>query len=166
MVEVAADFLKRALGSRPPVDLVARFVETYIAEWNKGVRYPSGLREFLERLSLRYALGIITNTHHASLVRDHLNQIGVSDVFRVVVTSVEHGWRKPHPEIFLHTLRSLGARADQSVYVGDSYEADYLGSRAVGMTPLLIDPDRRSSIPESSRLDALFQLEQRLQDTH
>lgn len=56
-----------------------------------------------------------------------------------VVASAVVGSSKPHRDIFLYALERAGVRADEAVYVGDSYLADVLGSRAVGLHPVLID---------------------------
>lgn len=56
-----------------------------------------------------------------------------------VVASAVVGASKPHREIFLYALSRADVGADETVYVGDSYLADVLGSRAAGMHPVLID---------------------------
>jgi putative hydrolase of the HAD superfamily len=56
-----------------------------------------------------------------------------------VVASAVVGASKPHREIFLYALGRAGVRADETIYIGDSYLADVLGSRAAGLHPVLID---------------------------
>jgi putative hydrolase of the HAD superfamily len=51
------------------------------------------------------------------------------------------GSSKPHRDIFLHALGRADVRAEETVYVGDSYLADVLGSRSAGLHPVLIDRD-------------------------
>jgi putative hydrolase of the HAD superfamily len=58
-----------------------------------------------------------------------------------VVASAVVGSSKPHREIFLYALSRAGVRPEETVYVGDSYLADVLGSRAAGLHPILIDRD-------------------------
>jgi len=58
-----------------------------------------------------------------------------------VVASAVVGTSKPHRDIFLHALGRAGVAAQETVYVGDSYLADVLGSRAAGLHPVLIDRD-------------------------
>ena len=163
MAQLTQAFLARALERVPP-DLVAPFVATYLDEWNTGVRYPDGVRDLLQRLSRRYTLAVITNTHDAGLVPAHLARMGVADLFDVVVTSVEHGSRKPAPEIFRHALERVRAVASSSVYVGDSFEADYVGATGIGMSALLIDPLETAPVPEGDRLRSLLDLEARLDE--
>ncbi len=56
-----------------------------------------------------------------------------------VVASAVVGSSKPHREIFLYALGRVEVAARETVYVGDSYLADVLGSRAAGLHPVLID---------------------------
>lgn len=56
-----------------------------------------------------------------------------------VVASAVVGSSKPHREIFLYALGRANVRAEDTVYVGDSYLADVLGSRGAGLHPILID---------------------------
>ena len=162
MLEVGQAFLRRALGRKPERVLVEAFVGAYLAEWNQGVAYLDGIELLLERLAVRYTLSIVTNTHQPNLVPDHLNKMGISKRFRAVVTSIEFGFRKPHPGIFAHALDTLRTESEECVYVGDDFEADYRGARSAGIESLLIDPMRRSPVPEAARLGSIFELEARL----
>ena len=58
-----------------------------------------------------------------------------------VVASAVVGSSKPHRDIFLYALGRANVRAEETVYVGDSYLADVLGSRSAGLHPILIDRD-------------------------
>ncbi len=162
MVELGRAFLARTIGSADG-SFVRDFVKTYVAEWNKGVRYFGPLPAMLERLAGRFTLAVITNTHDPELVPDHLERMGVAPHFRRVITSVEHGARKPAPAIFEHALRELGADPRRCLYVGDNYEADYVGAQAAGIRGLLIDPERRASVPPADRLASILDLEGRLE---
>ena len=61
-----------------------------------------------------------------------------------VVASAVVGSSKPHRDIFLYALGRADVRADETVYVGDSYLADVLGSRGAGLHPILIDRDGKA----------------------
>ena len=61
-----------------------------------------------------------------------------------VVASAVVGSSKPHREIFLYALDRAAVRAAETVYVGDSYLADVLGSRAAGLHPILIDREGKA----------------------
>ena len=158
MVDVARTFLRRAI-EMPPDGIVRTFVETYIAEWNKGVRYFEKLPEMLTRISRSFELAIITNTHDPHLVPSHLDRMGVADLFGPVVTSIEVGKRKPSPDIFNHALQELQVEPERCVYVGDSYEVDYVGARSAKIRGLLIDPGCQAPISSADRLESIFELE-------
>jgi putative hydrolase of the HAD superfamily len=161
MQALGVAFLERAIGAASDA-LVHGFVDSYLAEWNQGVRDIAGLSEMLCRLAGRYPMAVVTNTHDRDLVPGHLRRIGVADLFGLVVTSVEHGKRKPDPGIFHHTVRVLGAARESCLFIGDDYEADYRGARAAGMQAILVEPGRRSPVRVDDRLDSILELEDRL----
>jgi putative hydrolase of the HAD superfamily len=73
------------------------------------------------------------------------------------VGSRAFGRTKPHPEIFRHALALLEVEPAEAAMVGDSYEDDIEGARALGMTAFLLDRDgRHAGRPE--RLPDLFAL--------
>ena len=67
------------------------------------------------------------------------------------------GRTKPHRAIFEHALELLGVEAEEAAMVGDSYEDDIEGARALGMKALLLDRDGRRP-DEPDRLPDLFAL--------
>ncbi len=74
-----------------------------------------------------------------------------------MVGSRLHGRTKPHPSIFVAALRMLDARPQEAAMVGDSYEDDIAGARALGMRAILLDRDGiRPDEPE--RIDTLLAL--------
>ena len=54
-----------------------------------------------------HRLAVVTNTHHPTLVPDHLDAMGLSPHIDAVITSVEVGWRKPHPAIYEAVLGAM-----------------------------------------------------------
>ena len=75
----------------------------------------------------------------------------------VAVGSKSHGRTKPHASIFEHALDALGVGAGEAVMVGDSYQDDIEGARALGMRAILLDRD--GLFPhEEDRITDLLQL--------
>jgi len=68
-----------------------------------------------------------------------LDGLGLTDWFHPIVVSAIVGIEKPAPGIFMHALATLDVRPEESLHVGDSPLEDYDGSKAVGMTPVLVD---------------------------
>ncbi len=84
-----------------------------------------------------YRLGVISNWS-ADLPRV-LQQLGLRDCFDAVFASESLGHAKPAAAAFLVPLSRMGLTPGESAYVGDLYDVDVLGSREVGMWPVLVD---------------------------
>jgi putative hydrolase of the HAD superfamily len=135
---------------------------TYVRQWNDGVQYRADTRSILDALAVRFRLAVVSNTHEADLVPAHIQAMDIGDRFDAVLTSVEFGWRKPHPAIYAEALDRLGIDASRAVFVGDTYDADFVGPSEAGIRAYLIDPARAYAIPPDQRLDSLADLPGRL----
>jgi putative hydrolase of the HAD superfamily len=116
-----------------------------------------GTRESLLRLSDRYRLAVISNAD--GKIADVLERCGIADCFLTITDSGLVGREKPHPAIFEAALRTMDAKPEQSLYVGDMYSIDYLGATAAGMQAILFDVSgahRESGLP---RVESLQELE-------
>lgn len=162
MVDVASAFLDAVLDREVLPAEVELLIAAYLREWNGGVHYPAGVVDLVRRLAGDHRLAVVTNTHHASLVPEHLAAMGLAGCFDTVITSVEVGWRKPHPAIYERALSTLGIGAADAVFVGDSYQPDYLGPQAAGIRALLIDPEHLAPVPDGGRLFSILDLPERL----
>ena len=72
------------------------------------MRYPRGIQALVDELATEYRLAVVTNTQDTILVPSHLEVMGLTARFEAVITSVEVGWRKPHPKIYSTALEALG----------------------------------------------------------
>jgi putative hydrolase of the HAD superfamily len=147
MAHVALRFVERVCPHRRSPEFSTRLWMSYLDEWSAAIHYIPGVRELMHALSARFRLGVVTNTHYAPHIHTHLREMGIAQHTAVVVTSIEHGRPKPHPSIFMSALERLDCTASATLFVGDSYTADYLGAKEVGMQALLIDPRGTASIP-------------------
>jgi HAD superfamily hydrolase (TIGR01549 family) len=70
-----------------------------------------------------------------------MERLGIAKYFDVITASHDTRVRsaKPDPHIFEYTLKAVGVSAEETVHVGDTYEADIVGAREVGIRPILID---------------------------
>jgi len=90
-----------------------------------------------------FRLGVISNGTPG--VARNLELAGISKRVEFVLVSALVGWEKPSPRIFAMGLEAVGLRPDEVVFVGDHYEADIRGARAIGMEAVLIDREGRSN---------------------
>lgn len=86
-----------------------------------------------------YLLAVISNRDKP--FQDVLESHGISQFFDFSLAGGEVDSFKPQPEIFEHALqRVAGLTAQETIYVGDNYFADVVGSRRAGLRPVLYDP--------------------------
>lgn len=76
-----------------------------------------------------------------------LRALGLYDRFDLIVASLEEGFEKPDPRIFLQSLGKLGVEPAHALHVGDDPVDDLQGARNVGMRALLIDRKLDSPSP-------------------
>ena len=162
MQQVAVEFLAEVCPDPYPPELPERLWRAYVAEWGTAIRYLAGVPALLADLSAWARVGVITNTHATALVQEHLNRSGIAPYVEVLVTSVDHGRPKPHPSIFFAALDRLGCEASSALYVGDSFEADYLGATRAGLSALLIDPSAAAPVPAADRIASVLDVRARL----
>ncbi len=72
-----------------------------------------------------------------------LERLRIAHFFDTITASHDARVRsaKPDAHIFEYTLKKVGVRPEETVHVGDTYEADIIGAQAVGIRPILIDRD-------------------------
>ena len=104
-----------------------------------------------------YALGLISNA--PADTERIVGPLGLDRYMSNFVFSGVVGYTKPHPEIFNIALRRAGVRPEESVHVGDLYDADVVGARNAGMKGLLIDRTgtrREADCPTMSDLGQIY----------
>ena len=95
--------------------------------------------EVLRALHTKYKLGIVSNFAIPECVQRLLEQEDLARFFDVIVVSGAINKRKPHPEIFEHALKQLHVTAAETVFVGDTVDADIKGPTEVGMRTIYVD---------------------------
>ena len=131
----ALESLLRASGlSRAQIDEVEAASQAQRRELEDQLRPMPGVRITLRRLcQTGFALSVLSDSEQPSAqLERRLRQMGLGDVFRTIVSSVEIGHTKPDPICYQTCLDSLNLPATRAVFVG--HDADELaGAAAVGM---------------------------------
>ena len=68
------------------------------------------------------------------------------------------GVKKPNPKIFNFALKLANSSNNQSVMIGDSYEADILGAKSIGMEVVFFDIHNTVIDDDIKRISNLIQL--------
>ena len=116
-----------------------------------------GTREALDRIGAQFRIAVISNAD--GKIEEVLSRCGIADCFESITDSGIVGVEKPRPEIFEAALRTMNARADESLYVGDVYSVDYVGARNAGMEAVLFDVAGAYRHRHEPRVESVEQLE-------
>jgi putative hydrolase of the HAD superfamily len=125
------------LGAFPRFEEYFAALFEFFAQTEAWQLYPETLPT-LEHLQARgLTLGVISNFD--SRLFGLLEGLGIAHFFDPVVISTQVGAAKPETAIFAQALSRLGLQASEAIHIGDSYDADILGARTAGLTPVLVD---------------------------
>jgi putative hydrolase of the HAD superfamily len=115
--------------------------------------YEDALPALEELRRHRLKIGLVSNGQRdlEEFVAHHALDVDVT------VGSRAHGRIKPDPSIFVAALEALEVGAEEAAMVGDSYEDDIEGARALGMRAVLLDRDGLRP-HEPNRIDTLLAL--------
>lgn len=126
----------------------------------KPVLYPESV-PLLRRLKREgFVLGLISNAPPNT--EQTVAQLGLNKYLDPVVISGILGYAKPNPLIFQHAMKLASVRPRESMHVGDLYDTDIVGARSAGMTPVMIDRDKRTVRAEFAKISRLDELTQML----
>jgi putative hydrolase of the HAD superfamily len=99
-------------------------------------------------------LGLVSNVDRD--ITPLCDELGLSSLLQVVVTSLDVGFSKPQPEIFREALRRAEVEASEAVYVGDQYQIDMVGARGAGIKGVLLDRgDDFGEVTDCPRIQSL-----------
>ena len=105
-----------------------------------------------------YKLGVLTNLRRD--IGELCRQLGLAPYLDFCINAEEAGAEKPHAPIFLAALERVSVDPGEAVHVGDQFESDILGARAVGMHGVLIDRGGwHAKIQDCPRIASLSELD-------
>jgi putative hydrolase of the HAD superfamily len=123
-------------------------MEVFDAVRNDVVVFPE-VRPALEALCSDYKLIAVTNGN------SNLQVIGIDDLFHDVVSASAAGVAKPAARIFDIAVRAGGARAHETLHVGDHPEIDVEGARAAGLRSVWVNRNGQPWPKEFAKPDGI-----------
>ena len=99
---------------------------------------PDDVVPALEALRAR-GLKIVVVSNANGTLRAHLDRLGLTPRFDVVLDSADEGVEKPHPRFFEIALEKSGATRETTIHIGDLYYVDVMGARNAGLRGVLLD---------------------------
>ena len=158
-VKIFVDFIDPGLPDRLGPDTMGKITRIYADSF---LEYPPPAHvdalpalQGIKEMGLR--IGLISNTGMTpgATFRTYLENQGMLGYFDVLTFSDEVKLSKPGNEIFMMTLRSLGAAPAETVHVGDHIQNDVLGAKRCGLKTVWItgfsereDPDDPETEPD------------------
>ncbi|MCX7205557.1 MAG: phosphoglycolate phosphatase [Proteobacteria bacterium] len=128
---MAADMGASFTGTAAQTEALARFDQHYLEGLTLKTKLYPGVANTLNELhDCGYRLAIVTNKPERFTL-PLLKELGIGNVFDVVVSGDSLATRKPNAEPLQYVMEKLGVSADEFLMVGDS-KNDILAARAAG----------------------------------
>jgi putative hydrolase of the HAD superfamily len=114
-------------------DLIIKEFEEVILKDPPSLKF--GVVQTLEKLSLNYKIGLISNTGitPGRVINRIFQDYKIFKFFQVKVYSDEIGYYKPHPLIFKKALSELKCSPQNTIHIGDMLETDIKGAKDCNM---------------------------------
>ena len=113
-------------------------VNVFFEDYLNSLELRLCAKKLLENVSRDYRLGLVSNFTYAPVIYAGLRKLGIDQFFNAILVSEDVSWRKPNIKIFEETLRRLEAKAEETVYVGDSPFEDIKGAKAMMMRAIFV----------------------------
>jgi putative hydrolase of the HAD superfamily len=160
--EARAERYKR-LFSKYGVNADTEIIESartlYSTAYRTNQRAVPGAIELLQRLKTKFKIAIVSNNYGVEQ-KSKIDVCGFAIYLDAIVTSVEVGFTKPSPEIFLLALDKLGCLPNEAVMIGDSWDMDITGAKNAGIRAIWFNrygnecPEPSSSVEVDSLIPA------------
>lgn len=122
-------------------ELAPKFSEHMVENYRPQVTTPQEVPALLADLrEAGFRLGMVSNRDTS--FDGQLEEMGLQGFFHFTLAAGEVNSYKPDRAIFEEALRRAGTPARRTIYIGDNYFADVIGSRRAGLQPVLYDPTR------------------------
>lgn len=124
----------------------------YVQQYEKSLEPDPHVLELLLKLKERYQLGIITNGPH-DMQEGKIVRLGLKELFppeQVWISNVV-GMAKPDPRIYQLALDYFNVLPEDTLFVGDSWEADVAGPLQIGMKAVWLN--KYGKTPPASDFD-------------
>ena len=112
-------------------------------EWTVHPALFPDVKPTLEALkTLGFSMGVVSQHLFTSTdLKAELDERGIGDYFRIVLTSESAGFDKPDPALYRQATKLLGVTPAHACHVGNSLVNDTLAAQQAGLFGVLVDRD-------------------------
>lgn len=123
--------------------VVKKISEEYISlsPYQTGLfPYTIEILEYLKQAG--YKLYLLTNGFK-EVQTVKITQSGIDKYIDKMITSDDAGYQKPNRKIFEYALKTVNAKKDESIMVGDDLNTDIAGANSFGMDSIYFNPEQK-----------------------
>ncbi|GAB1307631.1 YjjG family noncanonical pyrimidine nucleotidase [Urechidicola sp. KH5] len=140
------------------IDKLSEDYITFLAAYNHVFE---GTFELLDYLKPKYQLHIITNGFEEVQNRKIENS-NMTSYFNQIITSEQVGVKKPNPRVFEYALQKANAKPEESIMIGDSFEADIQGAMNCGIDAIFFNEQKKKVEEEIKSVTSLLDIKKYL----
>lgn len=134
----------RPFGINDP-DYAKQLSDDFLDRTTRETKLVDGAMELLEYLYPKYRMYILSNGFREVQYKKIQNS-GLKPFFEKVFLSEDAGINKPHPDMFTYALKNSNSRRDQTLMIGDSWDADIVGARNSRIAQIWFNPTQEEPI--------------------
>lgn len=138
-------------------EVIYTIADEYVYHLSQQTHLLDGALNVLNYLKPKYKLHIITNGF-AEVQVGKLKNTNLDSYFDVVINSEMAGVKKPNPIIFEKALQMANVSKENSLMIGDSYEADVLGAINYGIKAICYNYHKETLPMHIHQVDHLEEL--------
>jgi putative hydrolase of the HAD superfamily len=114
-------------------------LNVFFQDFIDSLKLRSNAKKLIGVAAEHCRVGLVSNFTYAPAIYASLRKLGINHYFNAVLVSEGVGWRKPHKIIFGEALRILRAKAEETIFIGDSPKEDIEGAKALGMKTIFVE---------------------------
>lgn len=143
----------RELRVEDPGGEITRALHDHFTSESSHPPFPES--EVMVRELRQRGLAVHVVSNNIDWLPETISHLGWTSLFDGVTYSQEVGAEKPDPRVFRVALQRARCRPDEVLHVGDSWEADYLGAKRVGLRAVWLN---REGTPPPAPCESLRSL--------
>jgi len=128
----------RAFGIDDPA-YAKKLNDDFLDRTTRKTRLIDGALELLAYLKPRYRMHILSNGFREVQYKKIENS-GLMPYFDKIILSEDAGINKPHPDMFTYALKNTNSKRNQTIMIGDSWDADIVGARNSRIAQIWLNP--------------------------
>lgn len=132
-------FPVREFGINDP-EYAKKLSDDFLERTTRKTRLIEGTMELLEYLKPKYRMHILSNGFREVQYKKIENS-GLRPYVDKIILSEDAGINKPHADMFTYALKNTNSRRDQTLMIGDSWDADIVGAHNSRIAQIWFNPN-------------------------